>query len=193
MAKSEPRNTNEPGQGNRRQRKKPSQQEQPVRVRRRRRPTPRGTFNPDGTRVGYGVPPVRSQFKPGQSGNRKGRPKGRKNFLTEFQEELFERVSISENGNSMKVTKQRALIKALFNRASKGEPKAWDALFKLLQQVGVDEVEDSPKNEDLSPEDQAIMDELLRRLGCSPSQPSNPVEEAKPKRRTRRRKGKSNG
>ena len=40
--------------------------------------------------VGYGKPPRKSQFKPGQSGNPKGRPKGRKGFSTILVEELSE-------------------------------------------------------------------------------------------------------
>ena len=38
--------------------------------------------------VGYGRPPVNRQFKPGQSGNPRGRPKGSKNFATIFAEAL---------------------------------------------------------------------------------------------------------
>jgi hypothetical protein len=32
--------------------------------------------------VGYGKPPKRSRFRKGVSGNRKGRPKGKRNFVT---------------------------------------------------------------------------------------------------------------
>ena len=38
--------------------------------------------------VGYKKPPKRTQFKPGQSGNPRGRPKGTKNLKTDLAEAL---------------------------------------------------------------------------------------------------------
>ena len=38
--------------------------------------------------VGYKQPPKHTQFKPGQSGNPKGRPKGTQNLATDLAEEL---------------------------------------------------------------------------------------------------------
>ena len=68
------------------------------------------TNSDDEYEVGYGKPPKSGQFKPGQSGNKKGRPKGRKNFETEFLEELYEKVPIKENGKETKVSKQRLVV-----------------------------------------------------------------------------------
>ena len=48
--------------------------------------------------VGYGRPPKDKQFKKGQSGNPKGRPKGSRNFRTDLQEELQMQVQVTENG-----------------------------------------------------------------------------------------------
>ena len=42
--------------------------------------------------VGYGKPPSQHQFKPGQSGNKKGRPKGAKNEATILREILTRRL-----------------------------------------------------------------------------------------------------
>ncbi|MBS0232297.1 MAG: hypothetical protein JSR99_02290 [Proteobacteria bacterium] len=74
--------------------------------------------------VGYGKPPKNSRFKPGQSGNPKGRPKGAREFSVELAEELKQTISVIEGGRTRKVTKQRAMIKALFSRALKGDSKA---------------------------------------------------------------------
>jgi hypothetical protein len=51
----------------------------------------------DGTHaVGYKRPPVDRQFKPGQSGNPKGRPKGRKNLKTIVVEALHKKVKVRD-------------------------------------------------------------------------------------------------
>ncbi|MDQ6732297.1 MAG: DUF5681 domain-containing protein, partial [Actinomycetota bacterium] len=53
--------------------------------------------------VGRGRPPVHSQFKPGQSGNPPGRPKGSKNFITLLYQEAAEQVTIPDRGRSRKL------------------------------------------------------------------------------------------
>ena len=44
-------------------------------------------------KVGYGRPPVRTRFKPGQSGNPRGRPKGSKSIDQVLRQALERRVS----------------------------------------------------------------------------------------------------
>ena len=46
-------------------------------------------------RVGYGRPPVATQFRQGVSGNPRGRPKGARNFATVVAATLGERSSSS--------------------------------------------------------------------------------------------------
>ncbi|MFT3731774.1 MAG: DUF5681 domain-containing protein [Hyphomicrobium sp.] len=74
--------------------------------------------------VGYGKPPKYSRFKPGQSGNPKGRPKGAREFSVELAEEMKQMISVTEGGRTRKVSKQRAMIKALFAKALRGDCKA---------------------------------------------------------------------
>ena len=82
--------------------------------------------------VGYGKPPKTTRFQKGQSGNPKGRPKGSKNLSTLLEEELEQPVLITENGRRKKITKRRASMKQLVNRAASGEHRALQILINYL-------------------------------------------------------------
>jgi len=82
--------------------------------------------------VGYGKPPKQTRFKPGESGNPKGRPKGTKNLATDLNEELAEKIIVTEGGQTLKISKQRAMIKSLLAKALKGDTRAASVLLKLL-------------------------------------------------------------
>jgi hypothetical protein len=83
--------------------------------------------------VGYKRPPPASQFKPGQSGNPNGRPKGAKNFATVLQEELNTAVTVTENGKRRKISKRQAVAKQLVNSAATGNAKAIPVLLKEIR------------------------------------------------------------
>ena len=74
--------------------------------------------------IGYKRPPKATQFKPGQSGNRKGRPKGARNFSTVIEKELNSRVAVTENGRRKQVTKREIIGKQMINKAAAGDLKA---------------------------------------------------------------------
>ena len=80
-------------------------------------------------KVGYGRPPAEHQFRPGQSGNPNGRPKGAQSFKSDLRDELAELVSVRDDGKSVEVTKQRALIKVLLRMALAGELRAITTIF----------------------------------------------------------------
>src|SRR3984893_2415032 len=82
--------------------------------------------------VVYGKPPKTTRFQKGQSGNPKGRPKGSKNLSTLLEEELEQPVLITENGRRKKITKRRASMKQLVNRAASGEHRALQILINYL-------------------------------------------------------------
>ncbi len=113
--------------------------------------------------VGYGKPPKAGQFQPGQSGNPNGRPKGAKNFKTELEEELFEKITIKEQGKVLKVSKQRAMLKALTARAMKGDPRAATVIVSMMYRLlDVDEV--AEEIEDLTDADKAILAQFEKKV-----------------------------
>lgn len=83
-------------------------------------------------KVGYGKPPKQTQFKPGQSGNPKGRSKGTKNLKTELMEMLAEMILVRDGDRTRQVSNQRAFLMALLSRAFKGDAKAAGHLIGLM-------------------------------------------------------------
>jgi hypothetical protein len=66
--------------------------------------------------TGYGNPPRAHQFKSGQSGNPKGRPKGSKNESTILKEVLSEKISLRQsNGRVRKYLCWKAFIVSRLN------------------------------------------------------------------------------
>src|SRR5215469_546672 len=99
--------------------------------------------------VGYRRPPKATRFKPGQSGNPKGRSKGSANLATDLSAELNEQITVREGGQARRLTKQRALIKSLTARALQGDVRATTALLALYARVICEpEGESAPIEED---------------------------------------------
>jgi len=74
----------------------------------------------DNYEIGYCKPPQGTRFKAGQSGNGKGRPKGRKkeDIMDLLNKELKSKL-ILKDGN--KITKETAMLRQLCNKASSGD------------------------------------------------------------------------
>lgn len=113
-------------------------------------------------KIGYGKPPKKTQFKKGQSGNPKGRPKGTKNLATDLEEEMYETIEVFEGGRPIKVTKQRAMLKRLIEKALKGDLKAISTLLQLTSDI---EQAHAVKTDTLlEPDDVAILEAYTNKL-----------------------------
>lgn len=113
-------------------------------------------------KVGYGSPPLHSQWQKGESGNPRGRKKGSVNFTTDLLEELSEVIAVTEGGKPKRITKQRALIKALLTKGMKGDVRAASAVVAWTARIlaaSVDIEIDAP----LAAHEQAALDDLLGR------------------------------
>ncbi len=110
--------------------------------------------------VGYGRPPQAHQFKPGQSGNPRGRPRGVKNEATILYELLHRKISIREGGRTRKITVLEAILLRFTEDSLKGNTKS--AAF-LLNRHGT-LVSGEPQRPDISDDDQEILQAFAQRL-----------------------------
>jgi hypothetical protein len=111
--------------------------------------------------VGRGRPPKATQFKPGQSGNPKGRPKGAKNESTIVRGLLNRKIAIREGGKTRKVSVLEAIFIRFAEDALKGNPKS--AAF-LLNRYGLAEGTDAPEASGLDQDDQQILESFRRHV-----------------------------
>ena len=112
--------------------------------------------------VGYKNPPEHTRFKKGQSGNPRGRIKGQCNLKTDLVAELREVIQVNEGGTPRRITKQRALIKAMTARAIGGDGHAARLVVNLILRVLEPEA-DAPTQTHLAGEDEALLKAFLAR------------------------------
>ena len=120
----------------------------------------------DNNEIGFGKPPKRTQFKKGQSGNPRGRPKNHPNLATVLEKALREKVFITEDGRRKIITKLEASIKMLVNKSATGDLRALQQLAALARGGEQREVDTGSTNTVMTDVDQKVVEGFLRRFGA---------------------------
>src|SRR2546422_9586458 len=125
-----------------------------TKLRKRKPPTKKRTRPAaDDNDVGYRKPPRAHQFKPGKSGNPKGRPKGAKNEETILRELLQQKISLNERGKARKITIHEGIFRRIIEDCLKGNTKSAAFLLNRHHAMTAGESMESGLSED----DEAVL------------------------------------
>lgn len=90
--------------------------------------------------IGYGRPPKEGRFRPGQSGNPKGRPKKQKetqqkNLAAVFAGALEEEVAVPDGTKEIRITRKQLMVRSLVEKSAKGSKRSFRKLLSLREAV----------------------------------------------------------
>ncbi|MEP7173336.1 MAG: DUF5681 domain-containing protein [Aestuariivirga sp.] len=94
--------------------------------------------------IGYGKPPTAQQFKPGQSGNLKGRPPGSKNKRPNFGveqlkstvlDEVYRDIEVQEGEQTLTLPTATAIIRKMVAKAAAGDTRAAQIITTMVQNI----------------------------------------------------------
>ena len=124
--------------------------------------------------VGYRKPPKHGQFRPGRSGNAKGRPKRAAVQSQDLSDVVFdlldEKVEVMRRGKPVRMSFKAAMMRQVASYAAKGNLRAAEFLDKLLMranarradQIRIDHTDALPDD------DEAVIARYLNRRGEAP-------------------------
>ncbi len=110
---------------------------------------------------GYKRPPKSSRFAAGRSGNPRGRPKGSRNLKTDLDKLLTKKITVREDGEVRKVTRQEAILLGLFSKAVRGDVRAITSIFAMLTKFYPPD-QFREEHEAVTESDEEIIEQFLR-------------------------------
>lgn len=116
--------------------------------------------------VGYGRPPKATRFKPGQSGNPKGRKRKPRSLKDEMRSIMKKPIAIKENGQTKRMPLQKVTLRSVAKKAAQGDLRAASFVINLMNSEEADKT-DILDAKSLSPEDQKLFDEMMQELDSS--------------------------
>ena len=127
--------------------------------------------------VGYKKTSKSTQFKKGQSGNPRGRPKGSRSLKSTIEKSFRRKVTMRENGQTRQVTVIEAVLAKQLESAMKGNLKSAELILKYSMMVG--DRDDAQLDLDAGngptlEDDQATIRELMKLVDAE--LPEEPIE-----------------
>jgi hypothetical protein len=86
-------------------------------------------------KVGRGKPPKHTQFKKGETGNKRGRPKGSKNLATLMMQAAHNPVTATIGGKKRTISTLHATTMQLATRAAGGDPKSMAKFLDWVDKI----------------------------------------------------------
>lgn len=113
--------------------------------------------------IGYKNPPKHSRFKPGQSGNPKGRPKGARSLQTIVREQMTQKVPIRTAKGIKKMTHMEALMHKALEQGYAGNLRALTSIMQLYARSVPNE--EAPPLESFDADQSALINQMLSEAG----------------------------
>jgi hypothetical protein len=124
-------------------------------------PKREGSAPPDYA-VGYGRPPKEKRFPPGKSGNPTGRRKGIRSASAVLDDVFRQKIEVTENGKTRRVTALEAMMRRLRNDALRGDAKAMKLSIELMRRRS-ETNESTVRLDELLAQDREILAQYLAR------------------------------
>ena len=123
--------------------------------------------------VGFGKPPIEHRFKPGQSGNRRGRPRDGINVATAVRNAAKQRRKVTIDGKQNEMTSLDIAVRRQFEKAVNGDTKAFQAMVGLVESYAP-ELLTAPVKKAIDEEGKALLLDYAARHGAKPTNTGEP-------------------
>jgi hypothetical protein len=118
----------------------------------------------DDEKVGYKHPPKATQFKPGKTGNARGRPKRSRKLDVDLVEMLSQVMTVREDGKTRRISRQAVILRRLLSQALQGDEKAIRLILSMRTKVdATKQAANQQPEEEVSDADQVLFDDYVRR------------------------------
>ena len=121
------------------------------------------TPNQASYRVGYGRPPTETRFKPGVSGNPKGRRKKVPNFSEVTEQVLNETVKMRMGDRLLRMSNRQGLVRSAIRQAYAGKPRLFTVLSTIMRYERESLQGQADTDLNLTAEDEAILADFFVR------------------------------